>query len=185
MCGSATLAMEVSITSMNVAIVTVSATAHGLCPGCQPSASMFGTLLHPDLRLDGHSRAEAIEAALILVEADADGQTLDHFHEIAGGVFRRQQTGDRACRGGQILHVAVEIHTEPVDMDACALAGAHVAKLGLAKVRRDPQVAGLCDERDLLAGSDVLAYFGGAFGDDAGHRRDNPAIGQVEHRLID
>src|SRR5579871_6858751 len=37
MCGSATFAMEVSITSINVAMVTVKATAQGLCPGCQPS----------------------------------------------------------------------------------------------------------------------------------------------------
>src|SRR5580704_12502072 len=36
-CGSATLAMEVSSTSMNVASVTVSATSHGLWLGCQAS----------------------------------------------------------------------------------------------------------------------------------------------------
>src|SRR4051812_4881976 len=34
-CGSATLATEMSMTSMNVASVTVIATAHGLCAGRQ------------------------------------------------------------------------------------------------------------------------------------------------------
>ena len=40
MCGSATLAMEVSSTSMNVAIVTVSAISHGLCLGFHAACSL-------------------------------------------------------------------------------------------------------------------------------------------------
>jgi hypothetical protein len=38
MCGSETFAMLVSSTSMNVAIVTTSAMAHGLCPPSTPVA---------------------------------------------------------------------------------------------------------------------------------------------------
>src|SRR5689334_1369046 len=100
MCGSATLAMEVSITSMNVASVTVSATAHGLCPGCQPSDSRFAMLLHPDLRLDAHPGAQALQSRLAALEAQPHRQTLHHLHEIPGRVFRWEQTCDRAaCRG--------------------------------------------------------------------------------------
>ena len=40
MCWSATLAMLVSSTSMNVASVTTSAIAHGLCPGWKPSSAI-------------------------------------------------------------------------------------------------------------------------------------------------
>ena len=42
MCGSETLAMLVSSTSMNVAIVTTSAMTQGLCPPVHPVAKYAG-----------------------------------------------------------------------------------------------------------------------------------------------
>jgi hypothetical protein len=42
-CGNATLAIEVSSTSMKVASVTVSAINHGLCLGCHPSTEEWWT----------------------------------------------------------------------------------------------------------------------------------------------
>src|SRR5579862_7915988 len=109
MCGSDTLAMEMSITSMNVAMVTVSATAHGLCPGCQPCASS-GMLLDPDLRLHRHARPQPVQPALAFLKSNPHRQPLHYLDEISRRVLRRQQARHCAARRRHALYVPVEIN---------------------------------------------------------------------------
>src|ERR1700722_18191115 len=107
--------MEESSTSMNVAMVTVSATAQGLCEGFQSSCDPAGVMLVPDLppyadvRLHGHSRAQAVQTALIGFETQAHGYTLHHLHVVAGGIFRRQDAGHRSGAAADGLDVAFKI----------------------------------------------------------------------------
>src|SRR5262249_23062690 len=49
-------------------------------------ARVIGT----DAGHDRHSRQQTLQQRLVLVELDADGNTLHHFGEVAGGVIRRQ-----------------------------------------------------------------------------------------------
>src|ERR1700722_2023903 len=98
MCGSDTLAMEESSTSMKVAMVTVSATAHGLCEGFQSRCVPAGVISTSDanVRLHGHAGAQPIQPVLIGLEAQAHGDALHHLDVISGGVFGRQDAGYRA-----------------------------------------------------------------------------------------
>ena len=93
MCGSATLAMEESSTSMKVASVTVSATIQGLCDGFQFREEWIAErpTLIPDAHvwLNRHAGAQAIQAGLIGLEAHAHRNALHHFDVVAGGVFGR------------------------------------------------------------------------------------------------
>src|ERR1700678_1064455 len=111
MCGSETLAMEESRTSMNVAMVTVSATAHGLCDGFQSRCVPAGVMLTPDayVRLHGHSRTQAIQPVLIRFETHAHRDAPNHLAVISGGVFRRKGAGPGARAAADVLDVAFEI----------------------------------------------------------------------------
>ncbi len=53
-----------------------------------------GELAEPDFGFDGHADAEDVVGVFALVEADADGEALDYFDEIAGGVFWWEKTRD-------------------------------------------------------------------------------------------
>src|SRR5271167_5154171 len=95
MCGSATLAMLVSSTSMNVASVTVNAMIHGLCFGAQGRACAGGgaasntcSLIEPSwLELHRgryrHALPQQVVAVLARIEGDSDGNPLHHFDVIS------------------------------------------------------------------------------------------------------
>ncbi len=95
MCGSATLAMEVSSTSMNVASVTAMAMIHGLTAGRHASALSSGPRSRAHCRIqtlgiDRHARAQLMVLVFAGIEHDLDRNALHHFHIVAGGIFRRQ-----------------------------------------------------------------------------------------------
>src|SRR6266702_2938910 len=98
MCGSATLAMAVSSTSMNVASVTVNATSQGLCRGLQGVLTP-GSLLHADRHDHRLTRAQG-QALGHAVQRDAHRDPLGDLDVVAGGVLGRQQREARAgpCR---------------------------------------------------------------------------------------
>src|ERR1700722_19082962 len=120
MCGSETLAMEESSTSINVAMVTVSATAQGLCEGFQSRCVPAGVMLTPDayVRLHGHSRTQAIQTVLIGFETHANRDALHHLDVVPGGVFRRQDAGNGARAAADVLDVAFEIQPKPIHVNA-------------------------------------------------------------------
>src|SRR4051812_32259946 len=73
MCGSATLAMLVSRTSMNVASVTVRATIHGVAE--REASAGAATLFDLDRRFDRHARSEQARPVGV-VERDLDRHAL-------------------------------------------------------------------------------------------------------------
>src|ERR1035438_10144223 len=91
--GSATLAMLVSSTSMNVASVTVRAMIHGLTAGRHSAVSfmvmdaalMF--LLNPDLRRHRHPRTQFVSLQLAGLKVNLNRDALDYLDVIAGRVF--------------------------------------------------------------------------------------------------
>jgi hypothetical protein len=109
---SATFAIEVSSTSMNVAIETTIAMSQD-CDRRQPSglphAAANRCLLqlqssHFDRRHNPHARPETFIRDL--VENDLDGHALHHLHIVAGGVFRGKQAEGRAASGLNAIDVA-------------------------------------------------------------------------------
>src|SRR5580658_4877517 len=123
MCGSATLAMLVSSTSMNVARVTVRAMTQGLTAGRHAAASsivieaapiIYRSIVYlatqlfidPDLRHNRHSRAEFVSLGFVLVEYDFHGDALHHFDVVAGSIFWRQQAEARSAGPGNGIDVA-------------------------------------------------------------------------------
>src|ERR1700731_3842803 len=69
-----------------------------------------------DIGDDGHSRQQALQQRLVVVELNADWDTLDYLDEIAGGVVRRQQRELRTARRRDPLDAAVEFFVrETVD----------------------------------------------------------------------
>src|SRR6266545_1216785 len=89
MCGSATFAIAVSSTSMNVARVTVNATAHGLWRGlqlaCSSGPAIEASLSDVDRDIHGLSCPERHPGGHA-IERDAHRDALSDLHEVAGGV---------------------------------------------------------------------------------------------------
>src|SRR5665213_4500839 len=90
-CGSATFAMLVSSTSMNVASVTVMAIAHGLKRGRHSAfAGTIGSvavliarrLFHSHRRHHRHPRPQNMIRVLPRIESDPHRNPLYHLHEI-------------------------------------------------------------------------------------------------------
>src|SRR5690348_11620341 len=93
MCWSATLAMEMSRTSMKAASPTVGATTQGFAFGA-PAVSA-GAAMAPSADLDaGHDRHAGPERMIRVVgrvEDDLHGNALHDLDVVAGGIFRWQQ----------------------------------------------------------------------------------------------
>src|ERR1700719_182913 len=66
-----------------------------------PSARsvVMASVIGANVGHDRHSRQQARQQRLVLVELDPDRHALDHLGEIAGGVIRRQQRELRAAGG--------------------------------------------------------------------------------------
>src|SRR3982074_3353328 len=102
MCGKATLAMEVSSTSMKVASVTATAIIQGLIAGRQasalsrvPAAALISlpssalSLANPDLGDDRHTGAQLAIIVLSRIEHDFDWNALHNLHVVSGRILRR------------------------------------------------------------------------------------------------
>src|SRR3954465_5590582 len=90
-CGSETLTTVVSSTSMNVANITAMATIHGLIWRGSPDMEWVG-LFCEHRGCDRKTRPELVFRISTALEHQFHGNALHHFHEIAGGIFGRQQT---------------------------------------------------------------------------------------------
>ena len=140
MCGRETLAMLVSSTSMNVAIVTTRAMAQGLCPPVQPVAKYAGRSAERRAQRRAHAAArhrtvtsgstrhagaQAVEPRLARVELDAHGDALHHLHVVARRVLRREDAEARAGGAADALDRAVQVEVERVDVHRRRLARVH------------------------------------------------------------
>ncbi len=97
-----------------------------------------------------------------MVEEDFDGDALNDFDEVSGGVFGREHAKSRAGALLEAVDVAVECFIGVgIDFDGDGLAGLHVAELGFLEVGGDIEVFGDDGEDDLALG-EVVAFFDGA-----------------------
>src|SRR6516162_2902862 len=101
MCCSATLAIEMSSTSMKAAKPTVTATSHGLnLLGTPVCTDRIGALLsHPHTRHDRHPGAQREMRIGRRVEDDLDRHALYHLDVVPGSILRRQQVESGAASG--------------------------------------------------------------------------------------
>src|SRR5690349_11428052 len=116
MCFRATLAMEMSSTSMKAASATTGAMIQGVGPVAAaappPGAGAGSAMLsaRPDIDGRNHREAEAGDETVgqRLVEHDLHRHPLHHLDEVAGGVLRRQQAEARAGAALDRIDMALE-----------------------------------------------------------------------------
>src|SRR6185437_2067103 len=178
MCGSETFEMLVSSNSMNVAIVTVSAMAHGLCLGLAPR------LTQPYLGLHRHSGMQPMLGVLAGVEHDSHRQALNYLYVVTGRVFGRKKAEAIAARARQILHIALVVAAEGVDMDSDFLAAMHARELRLFEIRGHPYFVRLRHEHQGLPRFDSGSQLDATLADDAVGRRVDFRVAQVEQSLV-
>src|SRR5256885_8999480 len=150
-CGSATFAMDVSSTSMNVASVTVTAITQGLivpsgilslvrilsriASNLWPCAVStyyrsnpypYSTLIRNHRRIHVHPRPQDGLLRRNRVQHDLHGDPLHDFHVISRRVLRRQQAqhGTRCPRNR--IHSSAESLSVRIHLDFCFLPGLHV-----------------------------------------------------------
>src|ERR1700720_4916591 len=114
MCGKATLAMEVSRTSMNVASVTVMAIPPGLIEpsgirSLEMNLSIIAFASKPVLLRDHrgihiHAGPQDCFVGRNGIENNLHGNALHDLDEISGGIFGRQQADDGSCSTGERIH---------------------------------------------------------------------------------
>src|SRR5580704_3116844 len=173
MCWRATLAMEMSSTSMKAASPTVGATspsrvAAGFgAPANGPEASSaspsrLDILAHLHARHRRHAGPERPARVGRIVEHDLDRNALHHLDEVARGVLRRQQAEGRPTAALEAVDMAMEgLAGIGIDADLDRLSGAHEIELRRLEVGGDPDFQR--HERDevladlhIVAGRDVL-----------------------------
>src|SRR6266436_4813542 len=136
-----------------------------------------------NVRHDRHSRQQALQQRLVLVELDPDRNALDHFGEIAGGVIGRQQRELRAAGGRDPLDAAMQLLVrKAVDRDVDGLAGLDPRELGFLVIGHHIDVRQRHDIDEVAADIDVIARLNLAFADDAVERRDDFGIAELEAR---
>src|SRR5262245_24909932 len=140
MFGSATLATEVSNTSMKVASMTETAISQGLNPGFHASAActvldsalivVSRCSLHRDFRIDRHARADGVLRIRLFIKDDLHRHALDNFDIVAGRVFRRQNAESSSGSALDTVHMAFEhLAGIGVDLDFGRLPRANVVQL--------------------------------------------------------
>src|SRR6185437_5000490 len=130
---------------------------------------------------DGHSRQQAIEQCLVLVECDTNRDALHDLGEIAGRVIRRQQGRLRATRRRDALDApAQRLLRETVDRDFDRLARLHMGELRFLVVRDHMDVRQRHDIDEVGADIDVIAGLHLTLAGDAVERRDDPGVAEFK-----
>src|ERR1700693_1104282 len=118
MYGSATLAIEVSSSSMKAAIVTVIAMNHGLIClfDCDMALSLSNRVssVDSDFCFDRHARAKVVFRILIFLDVYANGKTLHDLHVVPSGVLRREQAEQRTGGSRHLFNDAAVVAIERI-----------------------------------------------------------------------
>src|ERR1700734_4087801 len=157
MCGSETLTMVVSRSSMKAAMVTTTAISQGLPDGRQLSCSALPSLTQVHHRTHGQPQRQGTIGIEPLIDHDLYGDSLHDLHEVTRGIFGREGGEARAAAVLDALHVAGQpISRISVDLDVDRVAGTHAAQLRLFVVGRDPHLR-RDDEEHVRSGRYVVA----------------------------
>ena len=124
---------------------------------------------------------------IIVLEVDANRQSLNHLDKVAGCVLRRQQRQSRSGTLGKagnapLEHMAVAIH---VDIEIDRLADAQVAELRFLEVGVNPDFVQRADRHESLANLDVVARIDVAPRNDAIDLREDVAVAEIKLGLVE
>src|SRR4051794_36530295 len=195
MCGSATLAIVVSSTCNNTAIITPMVTmirspaGSGWVAIWAGVSSAIGGLLLLAVEIDVgcHGQAGDHRPRWRSVKRYPDGHALSHFDPVPVRILRRKQRELAAGSGADALDVAFEFFAAiSVDFDGRMLAGGHACKVLLLEVRFDPGALAVHEahhpdaEHRHLADLQLVGIL-----DDAIHRRADVGALEIELGLVD
>ena len=115
------------------------------------------------------------------VDHNFDRHALHDLDPVAGRIFRRQQRERRAGAHADRIDVAlIGVAGINVGDDLRLLADAHVGELGLLEIRHDVEIAERNDRHQRLAELDAIADVSALMRHDAGERRREFGIGEIE-----
>src|ERR1051326_1347429 len=187
----ATLAMEMSITSMNVASEPVNATSRGLIFTCSRLSPC--SAIDPSDSLDFYFRCDRqagrekhfIVGIYAVVENDFDWDALDNFDKISRGIFWRKNAKARARAGLDGIDVTFEFcPAERIHFDCHRLSWLHVFELCFLEIGCDPYVR-IHQSKHSLAGLEIGAGFDGSLRDTSRTWRANLAIAEIDLGAFD
>src|SRR5882672_1892512 len=209
MCGSATFAMDVSSTSMNVASVTVMAITQGLIvpsgirsfarilfrialetPAltvstyyrCNPY--LYSALIRNHRRVHVHPRPQNRLLRRNGVQHDLHGNPLHHFHVIPRRVFRRQQAQHRTRRPRDRIHMPAERLPIRIHLHFGLLSGLHIPQLRLFEICRHPHVVQWHNHQQPLPRLHDLSRLHLLVRRNSVHRRRNFRVAQIQLRRV-
>src|ERR1700726_72493 len=144
-----------------------------------------GPITYSHTRNDGHARAKHALHLLLLIEHDLHRHPLHHFHIVARGIFRRQQTERRSAASLNAVNASVQFEARvSVHRNSDWLSRPHTAQLRFLEIgdypnsRRDkchqclPYLQVISDSNCLL--SHIAVY-----------RRFDFGVAKVEFSLLD
>src|SRR6266478_8732066 len=128
-----------------------------------------------------HSRQQALQQRLSLVELDANRDALDHLGEIAGGIVGRQQRELRSAGGRYSLDAAMQLLVrEGVDCDVNGLTWLNPRELCLLVVGDHVHTWQRHDIDEIASDVDVVTWLNLPFAYDAIERRDDLGVAKPE-----
>ncbi len=146
-----------------------------------------GLVVYVDIGGDGEADEEGGFVGVVVGEFDADGEALDDFDEVAGGVFGGEEGEGGAGAHGEAGDAALEFLAAAVhvDIEIDGQADAEFGELGFLEVGVHPDFGEGSEGHEALAGDDVIAGVHFAAGDDAIDFGVDVGIGEVEVGLVE
>src|SRR6202161_423773 len=145
-----------------------------------------GRLFEEDVGDDRRADKQRALVRIVVLEVDANRQSLHHLDEVAGGVLRRQQRQSRSGTLGKagnapLEHVAVAIH---VDIEIDRLADTQVTQLRLLEIGVNPDFMERTDRHETLTDLHIVAWIDVSARDDAIDLRDDVAVAKIQLGLV-
>src|SRR5712671_1633006 len=120
---------------------------------------------------------------LIFIKTDADWDALHHFYVVAGSVLGGQQTEPGPGCATNRFNLAIKFPAVSVNFDLGRLSHLHSAELGFFEVGGGPDVIQVHDGKQRLARLHGLSRLDAAFAENAGYRRNNSCVLEIEFSL--
>ena len=106
----------------------------------------------------GTDAGEQRQVRIGLIKLQADRQSLDNFHPIAGSILRRQDREIRPCAGTHADNMRLERPARiSINVDRRFFAWAHMGQIGFAEIRLDPDALTRQQPEHGRAGIDEVA----------------------------
>src|SRR4029077_484210 len=144
-----------------------------------------GPITYGHTRNDGHARAKHALHLLLFVEHDLDRHALHHFHIVARGIFRRQQTERRSAAGLNAVNASLQFEARvSVHGNSHRLSRPHTAQLRFLEIGDSPN-SWRHECHQCLSHLQVIADCNCLLSHVAIYRRFDFSVAQVEFSLLD